>query len=55
MLETVTVQETSVVEALKSTVKSLREEIKVQAHSPKELTRWELLYNLGKGIAAAWS
>jgi len=54
-LETFTVQETSEVEALKSTVKSLREEIKVQAKSPKELSRRELLYNLGKGIAAAWS
>jgi hypothetical protein len=54
-LETITVQETSEVEALKSTVKSLREEIKGQAKSPRELTRRELLYNLGKGIAAAWS
>jgi HK97 family phage major capsid protein len=54
-LETVTVQETSEVEALKSTVKSLREEIKGQAKSPRELSRRELLYNLGKGIAAAWS
>jgi len=54
-LETVTVQETSEVEALKSTVKALREEIKGQAKSPRELSRRELLYNLGKGIAAAWS
>ena len=54
-LETITVQETSEVEALKSTVKSLREEIKGQAKSPRELTRRELLYNLGRGIAAAWS
>jgi HK97 family phage major capsid protein len=54
-LETVTVQETSEVEALKSTVKSLREEIKGQAKGPRELSRRELLYNLGKGIAAAWS
>jgi HK97 family phage major capsid protein len=54
-LETVTVQETVEVEALKSTVKALREEIKGQAKSPRELTRRELLYNLGKGIAAAWS
>jgi len=54
-LETITVQETSEVEALKSTVKSLREEIKGQAKSPRELSRRELLYNLGKGIAAAWS
>jgi len=54
-LETITVQETSEVEALKSTVKSLREEIKGQAKNPRELSRRELLYNLGKGIAAAWS
>jgi HK97 family phage major capsid protein len=54
-LETVTVQKTSEVEALKSTVKALREEIKGQAKNPRELTRRELLYNLGKGIAAAWS
>jgi len=54
-LDTITVQETSEVEALKSTVKSLRDEIKGQASSPRELSRRELLYNLGKGIAAAWS
>jgi HK97 family phage major capsid protein len=54
-LETITVQETSEVEALKSTVKALREEMKGQAKSPRELTRRELLYNLGKGIAAAWA
>jgi len=54
-LETITVQETSEVEALKSTVKALREDIKGQAKSPRELSRRELLYNLGKGIAAAWS
>ena len=54
-LETITVQESSEVEALKGTVKSLREEIKGQAQYPKELTRRELLYNLGKGISAAWS
>jgi len=54
-LETITVQEASEVEALKGTVKALREEIKGQARSPKELTRRELLYNLGKGIAAAWT
>jgi HK97 family phage major capsid protein len=54
-LETITVQETSEVDALKSTVKALREEIKGQVSSPRELSRRELLYNLGKGIAAAWS
>lgn len=54
-LETVTVQETAEVEALKSTVKSLRDELKSRAASPKELSRRELLYSLGKGIAAAWA
>jgi len=54
-LETITVQETGEVEALKATVKALREEIKGQAKSPRELSRRELLYSLGKGIAAAWS
>ena len=54
-LETFTVQETDEVEALKKTVKSLREEIKSQASCPKELTRRELLFNLGKGIAATWT
>jgi len=54
-LETITVQETGEVEALKNTVKALREEIKGQAKNPRELSRRELLYNLGKGIAAAWS
>jgi hypothetical protein len=51
-LETITVQETGEVEALKSTVKALREEIKGYAKSPRELTFRELLYNLGKGISA---
>ena len=54
-LETITVQETSEVEALKATVKALREEIKGQASSPRELSRRELLYSLGKGIVAAWA
>jgi len=54
-IETISVQETSEVDALKSTVKSLRDEIKSQASSPRELSRRELLHNLGKGIAAAWS
>jgi HK97 family phage major capsid protein len=54
-LETITVQETGEVEALHKTVKALRDEIKGQASNPRELTRRELLYNLGKGIAAAWS
>jgi hypothetical protein len=54
-LETVTVQERAEVEALKSTVKAMREELKGQAANPHELSRRELLYNLGKGIAAAWA
>jgi len=61
-LETITVQETaqgeriaSEVDALKATVKALREEIKGQAARPRELSRREVLFNLGKGIAAAWS
>ncbi|MDR1617000.1 MAG: phage major capsid protein [Syntrophomonadaceae bacterium] len=54
-LETVTVQESAEVEALKSTVKSLRDELKGKAAYPLELSRRELLYNLGKGIVAAWA
>jgi HK97 family phage major capsid protein len=54
-LDTLSVQETTEVEALKSTVKALREEIKGQRSNPRELSRRELLFNLGKGIAAAWS
>jgi HK97 family phage major capsid protein len=54
-LETVTAQGTSEVEALKSTVKSLRDELKGRAANPRELSRRELLYSLGKGIAAAWA
>jgi HK97 family phage major capsid protein len=54
-LETVTVQGKAEVDALKSTVKSLRDELKGRAANPRELSRRELLYNLGKGIAAAWA
>jgi len=54
-IETISVQETSEVNALKSTVKSLRDEIKSQASAPRELSRRELLRNLGKRNAAAWS
>jgi HK97 family phage major capsid protein len=54
-LETITIQETAEMEALKSTVKSLREEIKGQAKSPREFSKRELLFSLGKGIAAAWA
>jgi HK97 family phage major capsid protein len=51
-IETATVQGAIELEALKSTVKSLREELKGQAANPKELSHRELLYKLGKGIAA---
>jgi len=54
-LESITTTGNAEVEALKATVKSLRDDIKVQTSSPRELSRRELLYNLGKGIAAAWS
>jgi HK97 family phage major capsid protein len=54
-LETVTVQETAEVEALKATVGELRKALKTQAAGPRELTRRELLFSLGKGIAAAWA
>jgi len=54
-LETITVQETTEVTALKETVKTLRNDIKAQASNPRELSPRELLYNLGRGIAAAWS
>ena len=54
-LEGISNQETQEVEALKTTVKALREEIKGQVSRPKEMSRRELLYSLGKGISAAWS
>jgi HK97 family phage major capsid protein len=54
-LETVTEEQGQETEALKSTVKALRGELKGQAASPKELSRRELCYQLGKGIAAAWA
>jgi HK97 family phage major capsid protein len=41
--------------ALEATVKALRGEIKGQAANPRELSRRELCYSLGKGIAAAWA
>jgi len=53
-LETVTSNQFTQIAALEGTVKSLRDELKTQVKYPKELTRRELLYNLGKGIAAAW-
>jgi HK97 family phage major capsid protein len=52
-LETVTSGYTTQIEALEATVKSLRDELKTQVKYPKELNHQEMLYNLGKGIAAA--
>ncbi|MDR1949017.1 MAG: phage major capsid protein [Spirochaetaceae bacterium] len=52
-LETATDEQGQETEALKSTVKALRGELKGQAANPKELSRRELCYGLGKGIAAA--
>ena len=54
-LETITSNQSTQIVALEGTIKSLRGELKSQAASPRELSRRELLYNLGKGIAAAWS
>ncbi|MDR1147897.1 MAG: phage major capsid protein [Spirochaetaceae bacterium] len=54
-LEGVAGEQASEVEALKSTVKTLREELKGQAAHPREMTRRELLYSIGRGIAAAWN
>ena len=54
-LETVTSSQTLHIEQLDVTIKSLRDELKTQVKYPKELTRRELLYNLGKGIAATWA
>jgi HK97 family phage major capsid protein len=54
-LETVANEQGQETEALKATVKSLRDELKGQAANPRELSRRELLHNLGKGIAAAWA
>ena len=54
-LETVTSNQSTQIAALEGTIKSLRGEIKSQAASPRELTRRELLFNLGKGIAASWA
>jgi hypothetical protein len=51
-LEAATGEQGQETEALKATVKALREELKGQAVNPRELSRRELLYSLGKGIAA---
>jgi HK97 family phage major capsid protein len=52
--ETVTSNQTTQIAALEATVKSLREDLKVQAKYPKELTQKELYYKLGRGVAAAY-
>ncbi|MDR2177548.1 MAG: phage major capsid protein [Treponema sp.] len=54
-LEAASAEQGQETEALKATVKSLRDELKGRAANPRELSRRELLYNLGKGIAAAWA
>jgi HK97 family phage major capsid protein len=54
-LETVNDAQEQETEALKSTVKSLRDELKSKAANPCELSRRELKYRLGKAIAAAWN
>jgi HK97 family phage major capsid protein len=54
-LETVTSNQSTQIAALEGTIKSLRDELKAHVKYPKELTRRELLFNLGKGIAAAWA
>jgi HK97 family phage major capsid protein len=54
-LETVTSNQSVQIASLEGTIKSLRDELKTQTKYPKELTRRELLYNLGKGIVAAWT
>jgi HK97 family phage major capsid protein len=53
--ESVTEGQEQETEALKSTVKSLRDELKFSAANPRELTRREVNYRIGKGIAAAWN
>jgi HK97 family phage major capsid protein len=54
-LEAAAAEQGQETEALKATVKSLREELKGQAANPRELSRRELCYALGRGIAAAWN
>ena len=56
-LETVTSNQSSQTKQIaqfESTIKSLRDELKTQTKYPKEFNRREFLFNLGKGIAAAW-
>lgn len=43
------------IEAVKATLKEFRTMLKSSAANPKELTRQEVQYQLGKAIAAAWT
>ena len=43
------------IEALKGTIKEMRQNLKANADNPKELTRSELCYRMGRAIAAAWT
>jgi HK97 family phage major capsid protein len=54
-LEGISAEYASETDALKATVKNLRDELKGKAAAPRELSRRELCFNLGKAIAAAWS
>lgn len=47
-------QATTELEALKGTLKEMRLNLKGEAANPKELSRSEHCYQLGKAIAAAW-
>jgi hypothetical protein len=53
--EGISAEYASETDALKATVKNLRDELKGKAAAPRELSRRELCFNLGKAIAAAWS
>jgi HK97 family phage major capsid protein len=46
---------TTELEALKGTLKEMRLNLKGEASNPRELTRNELCYQLGKALAAAWT
>jgi hypothetical protein len=54
-LESVAENQDEETEALKATVKSLRDELKSKAANPAELSKRELRCKLGKAIAAAWN
>ena len=54
-LETVSDATTTELEAIKGTLKEMRANLKADAGNPKELTKHELCYSIGKAIAAAWT